>query len=82
MQPSSDQVRELLRELCQEHGLCYASRELARFEALVTSGPALFAEEVLLAEGLEPAENRALIIEVRAHVTFVFDQWGLSDDPA
>lgn len=80
MEQYSDRVRQLLSELCKEHGLCYASRDPAKFAALVAEGPARFAEEVLLAEGLEPAEHKALIIEVRAHVSFVFDQWGISDD--
>lgn len=77
---SSEWVRHLLSELCQKHGLCYASRQPEKFEALVSSGPAEFTEQVFLAEGLEPAEHVPLLLEVRAHVSFAFDTWGGGGD--
>ena len=72
---SSERVRHLLRELCREHGLCYACRHPEKFEDLVGSGPAEFTEQVFLAEGLEPVKHIPLLLEVRAHVSFAFDTW-------
>jgi hypothetical protein len=74
----SDRVRWLLSELCHDYGLCLAGRHSEGFEALVREGPGRFTEAVFLAEGMEPAEHRALLVEVRAHVTFIFDTWGIA----
>jgi hypothetical protein len=54
MQPSPKDIEWLLEDLCTQFGFSMAGRDPDRFIALAHQGPDVFADAVLLAEGLDP----------------------------
>ena len=76
--PDADQstrVSWLLDDLCVKLGCCSAAREQARFEGLVDSGPEVFADAVLVAEGLNPDTDKQSRREVLEFVAARFARW-------
>ena len=53
MEPGLNDIERLLEDLCTTHGFSLAVRDAERFIALVHEGPEIFADSVLLAEGLD-----------------------------
>jgi len=73
--PNAKEVYRLLEDLCEKLGLCMAARDLPRFEKLVEHGPEVFADAVLVAEGIRPDEEKQLRREIRAFVAARFTHW-------
>lgn len=55
MDLSTADILALLDRICEEQGLCMPPPERARIAALSPLGAEAFAEEVLAAEGFDPA---------------------------
>jgi len=60
MKPDAQDVSGLLIDLCETLGYSMAAREPDRFVRLGAEGTERFAEEVLIAEGLDPAIEKRL----------------------
>jgi hypothetical protein len=75
MEPNPKDVAWLLQDLCAQLGYSKALRQPERFIVLVPKGPDSFADEVLLAEGLDPAREKRLRREIRQFVAARFQHW-------
>jgi hypothetical protein len=78
MEPSPKDIEWLLEDLCTKLGFSMAGRDPDRFIALVHQGPDIFADAVLLAEGLDPndpALDKRLRRGVHEFVAARFELW-------
>jgi hypothetical protein len=75
MEPDPREVDRLLQDLCTNLGFSMAVRDAERFIALVHQGPDIFADTVLLAEGLDPTLEKRLRRDVREFVAARFEHW-------
>ena len=71
----SKRVGWLLQDLCTQLGHCSAAREPSRFEEMVASGPAAFADAILAAEGINPEYEPAMRRDVQSFVAERFARW-------
>jgi hypothetical protein len=69
-------VEWLLADLCEELGFSLPLRDVAKFEKVASAGADAFADEVMRAEGLDPATNKQLRNKVRDRVAKHLTQRG------
>jgi hypothetical protein len=78
MEPNPKDIEWLLEDLCTKLGFSMAGRDPDRFIALARQGPHVFADAVLLAEGLDPMDptlERRLRRGVHEFVAARFERW-------
>jgi hypothetical protein len=78
METNPKDVEWLLHDLCTKLGFSMAVRDPERFVALAHQGPQVFADAVLLAEGLDPndpALDKRLRGGVHEFVAARFEHW-------
>src|SRR5687767_760724 len=78
MEPNPKDIEWLLEDLSTKLGFSMAVREPDRFIALAHQGPHIFADAVLLAEGLDPTDptlEKRLRSGVHEFVAARFERW-------
>ena len=78
MEPNPKDIEWLLKDLCTKLGFSMAVRDPDRFIALAQQGPHIFADAVLLAEGLDPNDptlEKRLRRGVHEFVAARFERW-------
>ena len=78
MEPSPKDIEWLLEDLCTKLGFSMAVRDPDRFIALAHQGPHIFADAVLLAEGLDPTDptlEKRLRRGVHEFAAARFERW-------
>jgi hypothetical protein len=78
-QTADERLAWLLRDLCTQLGYSMAVRDPARFRRLVALGAEVFADAVLVAEGLDPELDKQLRRSVREFVSERFARWSSRD---
>jgi hypothetical protein len=87
METNPKDIEWLLHDLCTKLGFSMAVRDPDRFIALAHEGPDIFADAVLLAEGLDPNDpglDKRLRRGVHEFVATRFERWasrGAFDQP-
>jgi hypothetical protein len=75
MEPDPKDIEWLLEDLCTKLGFSMAVRNADRIIALVHPEPDIFADAVLLAEGLDPRLEKRLPRDVREFVPACCERW-------
>ena len=78
-QTADERLAWLLRDLCTRMGYSMAVRDPAKFKPLVALGAEVFADAVLVAEGLNPEHEKHLRRAVREFVSERFAGWSSRD---